>query len=387
MSPRYDLAVVGGGPIGSYTAYQLAQAGFRVALFEKNEQAGQEAVCAGIIGLEAFQRFHLPRETIVSEIKSIAFYSPKGLCVRYAPEKPFAYLTDRPLFDQKIMDYAREAKVDIYLGREVEKVQVRKDYVELKVNPSFFSPEIKAQVVILATGANYQLHSSLGLSSPSFLSCGAQTKVKVKEVGEVEVHLGNHLPAGSFAWIIPYRHQYSRIGVLVEDKAKENLERLIQEHFSERLLDNHPEIRQRRTTQGFVGKIVSQRALAVGEAAGQVKTTSGGGIFYGLICSQILTQVLKEAWEKKNLDEKGLLNYQKLCRAKIGRELKMGLHIKRIWKRLKDKDIDRFFRVIQKSLGEVIKDPVDFEYHSSSMALGLSLLQTHLPTFLHLRGR
>ena len=47
-------------------------------------------------------------------------------------------------------------------------------------------------------------------------------------------------------------------------------------------------------------------------------------------------------------------------------------------------EIDRFFRVIQKTLGEVIKDPVDFEYHSSSMTLGLSLLQTHLPTLLHL---
>jgi len=60
--------------------------------------------------------------------------------------------------------------VDIYLGREVEKVQVKKDYVSLKVNPSPLSPEITAQVVILATGANYQLHSSLGLSSPSFWS-------------------------------------------------------------------------------------------------------------------------------------------------------------------------------------------------------------------------
>ena len=131
-----------------------------------------------------------------------------------------------------------------------------------------------------------------------------------------------------------------------------------------------------------MGKIVSRRVLAVGEAAGQVKTTSGGGIFYGLICSQILTQVLKEAWEKKNLTEKRFLSYQKLCQAKIGRELKMGLHIKRIWKRLKDKDIDRLFRVIQKSLGEVIKDPVDFEYHSSSIALGLNLLKTHLPQLL-----
>ena len=69
----YDVAVVGAGPIGSYTAYQLADRGFDVLLLEEDAEVGEDVICTDVIGTEAFERFDLPfRRAAVSVAANIA---------------------------------------------------------------------------------------------------------------------------------------------------------------------------------------------------------------------------------------------------------------------------------------------------------------------------
>ena len=40
----YDIIVIGGGPVGSYTAYQLVDLGYDVGLFEKDLEVGKDVL-------------------------------------------------------------------------------------------------------------------------------------------------------------------------------------------------------------------------------------------------------------------------------------------------------------------------------------------------------
>ncbi|GAH37350.1 unnamed protein product, partial [marine sediment metagenome] len=70
MRKKYDVVVVGAGPIGSYTAYQLADKGFDVCLLDEKENIGENVICAGVIGKDAFKRYDLPGKSILSRIDS-----------------------------------------------------------------------------------------------------------------------------------------------------------------------------------------------------------------------------------------------------------------------------------------------------------------------------
>ncbi|GAG46719.1 unnamed protein product, partial [marine sediment metagenome] len=104
----------------------------------------------------------------------------------------------------------------------------------------------------------------------------------------------------------------------------------------------------------------------MGEAAGQVKTTTGGGIFYGLICSEIATGVLKRAFHKGDLSYRQLSEYERLWKSKLGKELRMGKLARRILGRLSDKQIDMIFKFVgeRPKVKELMEREFKFDYHS-----------------------
>ncbi len=128
----YDAIVVGAGPIGSYTAYQLAELGFEVALLEEDDEVGKDVICTGVIGTEAFERFNLPQRAIISEIKSITFFSPSLEAIDYTPSSTLAYVVDRELFDKEILQAAQRKGVDVHLGKQVRRINTYKDFVEVE---------------------------------------------------------------------------------------------------------------------------------------------------------------------------------------------------------------------------------------------------------------
>ncbi|MCI0896326.1 MAG: hypothetical protein J4N84_15645, partial [Chloroflexi bacterium] len=81
------------------------------------------------------------------------------------------------------------------------------------------------------------------------------------------------------------------------------------------------------------------RILVVGDAAGQVKPTTGGGIFYSLLVSEIAAQVMSEALNGDDLSASGLRNYQTRWHDLLGHELNVGYSARRLYEFLSDKQI------------------------------------------------
>jgi flavin-dependent dehydrogenase len=91
---------------------------------------------------------------------------------------------------------------------------------------------------------------------------------------------------------------------------------------------------------GPVHRTYSDRVLAVGDAAGLVKPTTGGGIYYGMLSGTFAATVLDEALGRDRLTGGFLRRYQTRWQKALGAEIRMGLRFRRIASRLSDESID-----------------------------------------------
>ncbi len=91
----YDVVVVGGGPVGSYVAYKLAEVGYGVAVLEQKKRVGEPVCCAGIIGQECVRAFNIDNKVILRRANSARLFFPSGRCLRIW-RKEFAKV--KPIF-------------------------------------------------------------------------------------------------------------------------------------------------------------------------------------------------------------------------------------------------------------------------------------------------
>src|SRR5208337_3752449 len=122
-----DIAVIGAGPAGLYAAYQLASAGLDVTVLDAQESIGENAVCSGVIGEEAFVRFGLPTRPVLNRIYCIRAVSPAGRTLEYRSMTPVARVVDKAQFNRDLANLARSAGAELCLGRFVDGIVREKD--------------------------------------------------------------------------------------------------------------------------------------------------------------------------------------------------------------------------------------------------------------------
>jgi digeranylgeranylglycerophospholipid reductase len=360
MKGRYDVVVIGAGPVGSYTAYQLADKGFKVCLLDEKENIGENVLCAGVIGKAAFKRYDLPGESIVARLDSVSFFSPFGQRLVYEPRDIFAYVVDRDVFDRKLFLQAKRCGVDIFLKQRVVDITGASYFYSVKTSGKEFS----AKAVVIATGVDYQLQSKVGLGSVPHYLYGSQIELPVPSAREkIEIHIGKDFAPGSFGWVIPYREKTSKIGVILVQKGKTWLRKFIEQRLGESSKFETKDIGIKPIAYGTIEKSTNGCILAVGEAAGQVKTTTGGGIFYGLLCSEIavdkLTRTLRDGYS--------LSDYEVTWRSALVSELDIGMNLRSIASKLGDQDIENLFSFVKqnKFWVELLVPRINFDYHSN----------------------
>ena len=228
---------------------------------------------------------------------------------------------------------------------------------------------VAARVAILASGVSYGLSRRLGLGLPSMLLHSAQLEVDASAPPPaVELHLGQEAAPGGFAWLVPIvrdGRQRVRVGLMAGGDAERHLRRfLARPHVAGRLAERPGAAVRRLLPLGPIAKTYGDRVLAVGDAAGLTKPTTGGGIFYSLLSGALAAETLIEALRRDRLEDAALRAYERRWRARLDAHLRVSSYLRRLFVKLTDGEIDALVAAIATDdLQDVIRRTAHFNWH------------------------
>lgn len=371
----YDVVVIGGGPIGSYTAGKLAEAGHDVAVLERAPQAGTGVCCTGIVSQECVSAFDIDDSVILKKANSARLFSPSGNLLHVQREETQACILDRAAFDLMMADRAISKGAGYLPDRLASHLENKDNRVEIEVFHHGEKTSIEARVAVIANGFGSKLTGRLGMGMTGDFVVGAQAEVATTGVNEVEVYLGRRIAPGFFGWLVPTSTLTARVGLLSRENPRGHLKQLITSLREQgKLATTEAEMNSGGIPLQPMSRTCGERVIVVGDAAGQVKPTTGGGIYFGLLCADIAAATLHRALQSDDLSSGNLAGYERKWRRRLGRELKTGYRARKLFERLSDRQIDRLFDIIKangidKALLE--SNDVSFDWHGRAIPMVL----------------
>jgi len=225
-----------------------------------------------------------------------------------------------------------------------------------------------ARAVILANGFRPKLPWKLGLGKIKSFLAGAQAEIEAKNVDEFEVYFGQGIAPGAFAWLVPTSKNKAYAGLLATSRAKLHLQKFLNNPICQgRITSREVKIEQKAIPVGTLARSYGDRVLVIGDAAGQVKPTTGGGIYFGHLGARIAAEVLHEALSSDNLTADQLSRYQKQWKSKMSKELSRGYWARWAYAKLSDRQIEGIFNVLDSSgMAEALlnSNNFSFDWHS-----------------------
>lgn len=293
----YDVIVVGGGAIGLYLAREFAEKHNSVLLLEKRVKIGQKP-CSGLVSSKIFE---------FVDKEECDFIDNEFSRARIWLEESFfdfdgkAFLLNRERFDKYLFEKAKIAGVNVQTERGVASIEEKEAYVEIL---SESGEKIRAQIIAGCDGAVSTVAQNLNFPKQEELLLG----VVGHQFRNYQKNSKNNFPelffsksfSGFFAWRIPRSRSIEwGTALFPQQKPVKKLKIFLEarkieiEKIESALIPISPRKR-----------MVTKRCFLCGDAAGQIKPATGGGLIYGLSAAKIASTVIDPANPQTFLYEK-----------------------------------------------------------------------------------
>lgn len=354
----YDLVVIGGGPIGSTLAKEVAKAGKKVLIVERKKNIGYPNHCSGMVSREFVKEFPLKESLILNRIKGSKVFSFNNNSTQFKRAHEFAIVINRIAFDKELFEEAISLGVNYILGTSLSSYRRENGELVLLLNGNE-KTEIVTKTVAIATGASSSIKKMFGFKDEGRRIITFQTEepFSVEDQEMAYIYMNNEIARNWFAWVIPLGNGYCRIGLGTEDNGN------IVEKFN--LLKEKWIIMQEKEIKlsnpvvwsipiGLSRNTVIDNCIIVGDAALQTKPFSGGGLYTGMLSAKIAAQTVITAININDFSRQALYSYERNWRKAVGREIKIEQILRDIYETLSDNDKSEIIKSFDEKNLEVI---------------------------------
>ncbi len=337
-----EAAVVGAGPAGILAATIISSGGFTTKVYEEHPIIGEPNHCAGLLSVTGLDKLGVDPsdEFIQNRVYGGRVYAPDGGFIEIRDRKPRAYVVDRGRFDRHLADAAMDAGVEFMLSTRVEGLRfMGGTCMGVKVGGGVQEPWI----VVDAEGVGGRLLSRSGIETgQKGVLTGYNAEIGGVEVDPelVEVWFGDELAEGFYAWVIPIDESTVRCGLGTAGRdCYDRLKGFVRKRFGADKL--------RGVTAGQIctGPPVDRAAysglLLAGDVAGQVKSTTGGGVVVGGLCARLAGETAVDALGCGDTCWGRLSEYERRWRGLYERELKTMYAARRLLNKMPDERLNR----------------------------------------------
>jgi geranylgeranyl reductase family protein len=375
----FDVTVVGGGPTGAFVALNLAKIGVHTVVFEENPVVGAPSHCAGHLSIKGLARlglYPLPKSIVENTFSRARFFAYNGFEFSINLKKPVTCAINRQAFDEYLAEKAVAAGADYRLNSYVHSLRTETGFTKGVniVTQDGKTAAFTSKITIDAEGISSRILKQTGLSTPRNRKIVYAIETEIENTNDldtdaVEVFLGNDFAPGFYGWLIPRLDGTAKLGLATnKGNPKDYLNRLMLKHpIASRQLKKAKITRTSFHTIPLSGPISHAYAngfLAVGDAASQVKPTTGGGVVFGLTAAKIAAQTASQAITMGDYSSKQLSLYQKICDETLGFDAKVMTRARNFLDKLSDEEIKNAMKFcstigLGKSLADV--DEIDFQ--------------------------
>ena len=366
----YDVLIAGGSVAGLTTARECSSKGNSTIVIEEDHEIGTPEHCGGMVSLSGLQKLGLMLDSNnFQNVVPMARIRSKSASFELSAEKQNVIVVDRRGLDKQIAKQAEDAGAQIRTRCTFKSITKKESKYTIKTSDG----EIECKYFVDAKGLG-----SLKDASQNGILASAQFEVYAKwiEGKTVEILFDSDKYPGFFMWIIPMGDGRGKIGV-----AGKGINTSVALHEFIRSKGEKYSIIRKIFAPIWIGgpksQFVFDRTLIVGDAAGQTKPTTAGGIFSCGMGGVFAGQAISNAIEKN--DDTLLYEYEKSWKSMFQKEFQSMLLARKVLERLDNKAIDAIFSSLSKKAITDVSNFSDFDFHSSALSL---FLKTKIATNL-----
>ena len=363
--PDYDVVIAGGSISGLLAAREIAAGGLSVAVLEEDAEIGTPEHCGGLVSISGIQNLGIVPDIDTIENNRIAhakIFSPSS-CFEISAERQKVIVLDRRSFDKQIAFQAQKKGAEIRVrcsmrsfGKEGSGYVVKTSEGDISCN---FFVDARGIASIISRNRDGVLHSAQYEVYASWI-----------EPHTIEVVFNNQHYPGFFAWIIPTGRGKGKVGVAGRGI---NVASALQNYIDSK--GKYSVVRKVYAPiwiNGPLRSFVFDKTIIVGDAAGQSKPTTAGGIYTCGMGGILAGRALVKAADKKNDDRQKqrtlLKQYETDWLSRFKPEFDKMLLARRLLERMDNKAIDELIAAIPKEIVQQASIDSDFDFHSTALA-------------------
>ena len=351
---KYDVVIAGGSISGLLTAREVAKKGYSVLVLEEGFEVGTPDHCGGLVSKTALNDLEInPSEKIYDcTINDASIFSPSGKMLEINSKNQQIISVDRRQLDKQAAYQAQKYGAKIIVNSSY------KEKTKEGVSTSIGDIDCKILVDCRGIGA-------LVNDNRNGILLSAQYEVYADWIvnGHVEVYFDQIKYPGFFAWIIPSGNGIGKVGVAGKDI---NTSKTIEEFLKHK--GKYSTIRKIFSPiwiNGPIKNFVSKDIVIVGDAAGQSKPTTAGGIYScgmgGIMAGNAIAKYLETN------DDFQLVQYQESWYSKFGKEFEKQQLARKVLQKIDNKTVDKIFDMITPEILSEISNKDDFDFHTASI--------------------